>query len=429
MFADDMVILSETAEGLQNALNKLTDYCERWFLTINAEKTKVVIFNKNGKQLKGNFFVSNENIELTNKYTYLGVTLSNNGCFNNAIQDLCKKASKAMFKLKHTIYHLNLAPKLSLHLYNTLVRPICTFSSEIWGAFDKSQDKMFNILSDSYDSFDQACYEKLDLKFSKSILGVNKKSSNVAVRGELGRFPTIIFILKMVIKNWIRIVNYDNNSLLFDTYLCNLQLLYDKKKCWLSHIYHLINDKLGMQQMWVNQGHNKNMLNKCIKNMETIFEFQWKNELNRKCGKNRTGGNKLRTYNLFKTDFAYEKYLDMQPNFHMRQKITKFRISSHKLEIEVGRYSGRGKKIPEHERLCKHCDLHVIENEEHVLMYCPKYEFARKIMFLNLESIFPSFQQANNKIRFKFLMTCSDWEVTQYLSKMLATVSEIRGVL
>jgi hypothetical protein len=37
--------------------------------------------------------------------------------------------------------------------------------------------------------------EKFNIKFSKFILGVHKKSSNFAVLGELGRYPLYIIII------------------------------------------------------------------------------------------------------------------------------------------------------------------------------------------------------------------------------------------
>ena len=38
MFADDVVIFSETAESLQVALNNLDQYCHNWNLTVNIGK-------------------------------------------------------------------------------------------------------------------------------------------------------------------------------------------------------------------------------------------------------------------------------------------------------------------------------------------------------------------------------------------------------
>ena len=45
LFADDAAMVSET-KGLQEALNNLQTYCFRWNLTVNVQKTKIVVFQK-----------------------------------------------------------------------------------------------------------------------------------------------------------------------------------------------------------------------------------------------------------------------------------------------------------------------------------------------------------------------------------------------
>ena len=44
-YTDDTVIISESADGLQHALNEFHTYCKRWKLTVNIEKTKVIVFS------------------------------------------------------------------------------------------------------------------------------------------------------------------------------------------------------------------------------------------------------------------------------------------------------------------------------------------------------------------------------------------------
>ena len=39
-WADDLVLISTTKEGLQNQLDVVNDYCSDWKLTLNAEKNK-----------------------------------------------------------------------------------------------------------------------------------------------------------------------------------------------------------------------------------------------------------------------------------------------------------------------------------------------------------------------------------------------------
>ena len=46
LYADDLVLVSHLAKGLQKALSILAKYCNEWMLSVNPKKTKVVIFQK-----------------------------------------------------------------------------------------------------------------------------------------------------------------------------------------------------------------------------------------------------------------------------------------------------------------------------------------------------------------------------------------------
>ena len=80
MWADDIIILSETPEGLQNCLNNLDEYCKEWKLEVNKKKTKVMVFTKSGKILKGNRFIFNKfRLRNVTQYKYLGFVLAASG--------------------------------------------------------------------------------------------------------------------------------------------------------------------------------------------------------------------------------------------------------------------------------------------------------------------------------------------------------------
>ena len=49
---------------------------------------------------------------------------------------------------------------------------------------------------------------------------------------------------------------------------------------------------------------------------------------------------KLRTYFKIKTNFGYENYLSIIKNVEQRRGLSKLKISTHKLQIEIGRYQG-----------------------------------------------------------------------------------------
>ena len=46
LYADDTLTLADSPENLQKILHNLSLYCEKWHLTVNGNKTKIMIFSK-----------------------------------------------------------------------------------------------------------------------------------------------------------------------------------------------------------------------------------------------------------------------------------------------------------------------------------------------------------------------------------------------
>ena len=80
LFADDIVIFSETQQGLQAGLDSLHEYCQSWKLKVNTQKTKVMVFRKGGILPRNLRFVNDgQNIEIVNKFVYLGIVFTTGG--------------------------------------------------------------------------------------------------------------------------------------------------------------------------------------------------------------------------------------------------------------------------------------------------------------------------------------------------------------
>ena len=95
LYADDITIFSETPEGLQEGLNLLREYNQKWKLMVNTEKTKVIFFRKGGilpRQLK--FYYGTMQLQIVTSFSYLGVVFTAGGSFSNAQNTLSGHASK-----------------------------------------------------------------------------------------------------------------------------------------------------------------------------------------------------------------------------------------------------------------------------------------------------------------------------------------------
>jgi len=235
MFADDIVLFSDSSTGLQNSLDKLKLYCEKWHLTVNTEKTKVLIFNKNGRLLKNHIFKFGEEIvEIVKNYCYLGIIFCVSGSFKQAVHSLLDKAMKAFFALKQ--YDIRNNVKVALKLFQTLVLPIAKYGCEVWCPFYLHQINEANLI----DLCDKFPIEKLNSKFCKYLLGVHWKASNLAVRGELGQFPLIIGCFLQCLRFWSRNCSLNSDSIVKKSYLDAI-MWNSPNKHWLGSIHKIIN--------------------------------------------------------------------------------------------------------------------------------------------------------------------------------------------
>ena len=125
MFADDLVILSESPTGLQNCLNKLESYIKKWKLEINLRKTKIMIFQNPGKRPEAVFYLGDKQVEVSHSYKYLGTIITDTGNFKTNEVNLKKKGLRASYIILKNIGMFS-KPSTSIHIFEKIVEPILT---------------------------------------------------------------------------------------------------------------------------------------------------------------------------------------------------------------------------------------------------------------------------------------------------------------
>ena len=103
MYADDLVLMSRSESGLQILLNRLGEYCRKWRMEVNIEKTKAMKFSGNGHKCKSVFLYNGKPLENIAKYKYLGIEFSSSGSWSSAIANISNGGKKALFLLKGPI--------------------------------------------------------------------------------------------------------------------------------------------------------------------------------------------------------------------------------------------------------------------------------------------------------------------------------------
>ena len=72
LYADDTVLMAESATDLQKQLDWFCEYCKVWKLKVNIKKTKVMIFS-NGRMPRCEFTYDSQKLDIVKEFVYLGV--------------------------------------------------------------------------------------------------------------------------------------------------------------------------------------------------------------------------------------------------------------------------------------------------------------------------------------------------------------------
>ena len=423
LYADDLLLMSLTENGLQHCLNKLFDYTKKWKLQVNLKKTKVMVFNKSGKKLKLNCMFGHTKVEMATSYTYLGCVLTPSGSFSVNQEYLYKKGLRALFSLLKDFNTQKGTPvRLFLKLFDSLVKPVLLYNCEIWGAYVSSK-LSFQKFKEGLFEINLVC-EKLQIKMYKFVLGVNMKTTNWAVRSELGRFPIHVEVFSSVLSYFYHLLSvYSESELLMNALRTSFHINNNGGTSWFSMVGHLMRF-VGLDHktpIEVLANGPRRSSKSFQKHLEKAFIEKWNVE-RQNIINGKTKSSKLELYTSIKCHYGREKYLDNLSDAKSRKFITQIRISAHKFPVEQGRYVN----IPREQRLCNICSCKVVEDEFHYLFMCNEKTLKerRENFIKELFNINVNFRNFNYKTLFYYILTLKDESIFYVTVKFITDIME-----
>jgi hypothetical protein len=97
LYADDIVLVSTSAIDMQHMLDTVNEWCRRWRVRINSQKSKVVHFRKNRlKRSNYNFHIGEYLLEYEESYKYLGVIFDEKREFKKNAENLAKSGGRVL---------------------------------------------------------------------------------------------------------------------------------------------------------------------------------------------------------------------------------------------------------------------------------------------------------------------------------------------
>ena len=415
LWADDLILLSLNKRTAQLQLNKLDKFCKDWGIEINEIKTKTVVFGKKysaeSSNLETQLFLDGKPLEVVESYCYLGITLHCSGELRTAQKILKVKAMRAFYGLKRVVMRSKLSFKALTTLFDSLIKPIVMYGAPIWMPCNSITKALTKAISSNHDNnihnivakINRTLPEKIHLPFLKWALGVHRKSSNIGVWGESGRYPLIYQTIRLSINYYTRLTKGDSSSFVSAAlqeqkhlnlpWYKNIESLLKLDEIYfVDHVtaHHMINKKSCNTHSHKLPENLKGLkcdtplpskryrINKISDTLCTHFKTCWEYE--------KSISSKLSFYHSVKKKFARESYLDTVNKFPHRYSTTKFRISAHDLAIEKGRYEN----IPRDQRVCSWCSKclgqRIVEDENHVLFSCDLYAKLRSSVINSLNN-------------------------------------------
>ena len=125
LFADDMAKSAPTEEKMQKGVDQVSDSCDSYDLTISIKKTEVVYQPAPGKPYKDlTITVKGQRLQVVDKFTYLGSTLSRVVHIDNEVNVRIAKASAAFGQLRGSIWDRSgIRLDTKLKVYRSVVLP------------------------------------------------------------------------------------------------------------------------------------------------------------------------------------------------------------------------------------------------------------------------------------------------------------------
>jgi hypothetical protein len=249
-------------------------------------------------------------------------------------------------------------------LWETLVRPVLEYGSEVdSGRWEEA--------------------EVLQRKAGRRCLGVGNNVANEVVMGDLGWWSMRARREYLRLVYWGKVVKEKEDGMVGGVYREGRKRIEEgraRKGEWCVETKRLL-EKIGLGEVWSTEdvGRGNSWKRVVYYMMQAQEEREWKQGI---IGMARGKGKvKLVRYNRIKQRLEREWFLSESRTWVSRW--VKLRAGVEGLQVERGRH----RRVARRERICQMCDSGEVEDEEHLLDTCVRWEKDRNQLWAKVASI------------------------------------------
>jgi len=151
LFADDIVLAMESIEKVHEALDVVTQWCNRMGMEIGASKCAVMVVASKVEEEQEKartecrqqvFQIQNQTIRVATEYKYLGVIIQDNLNWEKEMEERVLRVKESVNALIPFLWKKSLPRDLRLETFKAIVIPKAMYGSELWGVNERAFDKL-----------------------------------------------------------------------------------------------------------------------------------------------------------------------------------------------------------------------------------------------------------------------------------------------
>ncbi|XP_063877492.1 uncharacterized protein LOC135109778 [Scylla paramamosain] len=361
LYADDVVVMSESADELQSLLDVVDGYGKDFGVRFSSEKSKVMIVNRSEDESNVVWRLGENELRQVQEYKYLGMWMSPSGC--------AKAKNEKISMLNQWVGRLGSAARMRASKYDVL--------REVW----KSVAVPCIMYGMDVIAWNESEIDKLEVgqnKVARMALSAPRCTAVEALRGDMGWSTFRERLTKATLRYKIRLERMDDARIARKVYLWNESGSKWRKRCM------RMTDRNGLQVVWAIRmaGRNQNerewvvtrggrvgaewdvrkWKNEIDKEVKCVGLNEWKNEMERK-----------KTLEWYKEKEAprYERWYDGSLGGDLL-----FRARAQCMDVNARSYRWSESRS----KVCQMCDMGEDETVEHVVLECVQYARDRNEM-------------------------------------------------
>jgi Reverse transcriptase (RNA-dependent DNA polymerase) len=395
-YADDLLLLSKDPNHLQQMLNALSQYSKDKGLTVNVTKSQIVVFNSRANVDTFNFYYDGHRLDVVDEFKYLGLIFNKSGSLHQADKQWARALYGAIKHVLSLAKEHGLRDRLDviLQLYQSYALPIGMYGSHVWSTMYLKPDKIWS-----------SRVELQHLFFLRHLFGARKDTCTWSLLSESGQRPFQFYWWRAVLNFWNSMLT-SNNILLLAVIKSDVALASVSNTSWTSQVLS------ALDSLPILPNNNDNITQSRIRSLQTVnvanvlrqvtlsYTSFWDpfHNLHSFRGLN-VPNRKTATYALcFKrTDPCLPHYLSCNHlSFHDVRNVARFRLGSHNLFVERGRFQN----IPWPNRICRRCLGATnttgcsVDDEHHMIFDCCSFDQLR-----SNNHISDILRRANNSVK------------------------------